>query len=324
MTSELFAEDALALLTNGKITKAVSALEAGARANDVDSLFQLALWYLSGTGVVRDIRKARDILRRAVSIGHVDAALMEIALTANGSGGEIDWPRALALLKTAAEGDAVAAQQLALVGAMALNVEGFPRVLPAGQKLSQSPHIVHFRAFLTPEECAHVAQAAAPLLSPSEIVDPETGALRQHPIRTSDDAVIGPAREDLVIGAINRRIAAVSDSVPAQGEALTILHYAPGQQYRLHHDALPGVVNQRIRTVIVYLNEGFGGGETHFPAGNLNITPKGGDAIMFDNCTADGSIDPLARHAGLPVTTGSKWIATRWIRARPLDLWNLT
>jgi prolyl 4-hydroxylase len=312
------------LIAEGQSEHALQVVCLAGEEGDVDALMQLAIWYLGGDIVPRDVAAARHLLRQAVSIGHVDAALMEIALTANGSGGEIDWPGALALLTTAAKGDPVAAQQLALVSAMTLDAEGFPRVLPAGRMLSQSPHLVHFRAFLTPEECAHVAQAAAPLLSPSEIVDPETGALRQHPIRTSDDAVIGPAREDLVIGAINRRIAAVSGSVPAQGEALTILRYTPGQQYKLHHDALPGVGNQRVRTVIVYLNEGFGGGETHFPDGNLTITPKGGDAILFDNCTSDGSIDPLARHAGLPVTNGSKWIATRWIRARPLDLWNLS
>jgi prolyl 4-hydroxylase len=311
------------LLASGAHVAAFACVSTAADTGDVDALMQLVVWHLGGEIVQRDVPVARGLLRRAVKIGHVDAALMEIALAANGSGGEVDWPHAISLLRMAAKGDPVAARMLALVEAMGLDADGFPVNAPAGRLLSKAPQVSHFRGLLSPEECGHVAQTAASLLRPSEIVDPETGTLRKHPIRTSDDAVIGPAREDLVIGAINRRIATISGTAPAQGEALTILRYAPGQQYRLHHDALSGVDNQRIRTVIIYLNEGFGGGETHFPAGNLIIQPKGGDAIMFDNCAPDGSLDPLARHAGLPVTAGSKWIATRWIRAQPLDLWNL-
>jgi prolyl 4-hydroxylase len=312
------------LLASGARDDALSCALAACDVGDVDALMQLAVWHLGGEVVGRNVAEARRLLRRAVEIGHVDAALMEIALAANGSGGETDWAFALSLLRVAAKGDPVAARQLTVVESMSLDEHGFPASAPDGKLLSQTPRLTHFQALLTPEECAHVAQTAAPLLRPSKVVDPETSALREHPIRTSDDAVIGPTREDLVIGAINRRIASISGTAPAQGEALTILRYAPGQQYRLHHDALPGVDNQRIRTVIVYLNEGFGGGETHFPSGNLTIRPRGGDAIMFDNCAPDGSIDPLARHVGLPVTAGSKWIATRWIRARALDLWNLS
>jgi prolyl 4-hydroxylase len=35
---------------------------------------------------------------------------------------------------------------------------------------------------------------------------------------------------------------------------------------------------------------------------------------MFSNVDADGRPDPLSEHAGLPVTSGTKLIASRWIR----------
>ena len=41
------------------------------------------------------------------------------------------------------------------------------------------------------------------------------------------------------------------------------------------------------------------------------------DALLFRNVTQDGAADPMAQHAGLPVTRGVKLIASRWIRARP-------
>ena len=282
-----------------------------------DALMQAAMDAL----VARDLPAARAMIRRAVAIGHVDGALMEVALTANGSGGPADWPTALALLRTAADTDPVAERQLALVEAMDLDQAGAPRSLPSSERLGDTPDIVRFPRLLSRDECAHIAGAVHDILEPSHVVDPATGGLREHPVRTSDGAVIGPTREDLVIRAINRRVAAISGTDIAQGEALSVLRYQPAQQFRLHHDAIAGAANQRIKTVLLYLNEGFTGGETFFPASNLTVRPVAGDAILFANTQADGTPDPRARHAGLPVTRGVKWLATRWIRARPFDIW---
>ena len=133
--------------------------------------------------------------------------------------------------------------------------------------------------------------------------------------------MIGPTRETLPIRAINLRVAAVSGSTVDQGEALVVLRYTPGQEFRPHYDSLPNTRNQRAATVLLYLNDGFGGGETVFPAYGLSVRPKAGDAILFSNTLPDGSPDARANHAGLPVTHGVKWLATRWIRARPFSPW---
>ena len=271
--------------------------------------------------VARDLPTARALIRRAVAIGHVDGALMEVALTANGSGGPADWPAALALLRTAAANDPVAERQIALLTAMNLDHAGAPRTLPTPERLGDMPDVVRFPRLLSRDECAHIAGAVQDILEPSHVVDPATGGLREHPIRTSDGAVIGPTREDLVIRAINRRVAAISGTDIAQGEALSVLRYQPAQQFRLHHDAIAGAANQRIKTVLLYLNEGFTGGETVFPDHDLTVKPVAGDALLFANTRSDGTPDPRARHAGLPVTRGVKWLATRWIRARPFDIW---
>ena len=72
--------------------------------------------------------------------------------------------------------------------------------------------------------------------------------------------------------------------------------------------------------MIVYLNEGYDGGETRFPETGLAVKGEPGDALLFRNASGDGAPDPRSRHEGAPVTRGTKLIATRWIRARPLDL----
>lgn len=194
-------------------------------------------------------------------------------------------------------------------------------MLPIGQPLRADAGIYRFPSFLTPAECAHVAQASSDLLEPAAVFDPASGRQVAHPVRTSDAAVIGPMREDLVVRAINARIAAASGTDIGQGEALTVLRYRPGQQFRLHSDALPVSRNQRVKTLLIYLNEGFAGGETLFPDHKLTVKPAAGDALLFANTLDEQRPDPRSRHAGLPVTQGVKWLATRWIRARPFDMW---
>lgn len=314
---------AVDLVSSGRGPQAGALLTEAADRGDVNALMQLAVWHLLGELVPRNLFAARALLRRAVAIGHVDAALMEVALTANGGGGSADWPAALALLRVAAANDPVAQRQLTLLAAMDLDAEGAPMSPPVAERLSAAPDVVRFRGLLSRDECAHIAGAVQDILEPSHIVDPATGRRREHPIRTSDGAVVGPTREDLVIRAINRRVAAISGTDIDQGEALSVLRYRPGQQFRMHHDAIGGVANQRVKTVLIYLNDGFRGGETVFPAAELTIKPALGDAVVFANTLADGRPDLAANHAGLPVTSGVKWLATRWIRARAIDPWNL-
>lgn len=316
-----WSERAETLAAHGDIAGGRELLNHGIDAGDVDAMAALAGWLLVGSLVPRDLAAARALLARAAAIGHVDAALMEVAFTANGSGGRPDWPAALRLLERAAVTDPLAAEQLALVRAMVLTPDGGPSQVPDGLSLSETPEVRRFPALFTRAECAHVATVAAALMEPSTIVDPETGRHRPDPVRTSEGAVIGPAREDLVIHALNRRIAAVTNTPLENGEPLIVLRYAPGQEYRLHHDGLPRAGNQRRWTMLVYLNQGYGGGETRFNAGGLTVRGQGGDGLLFRNADDDGAIDPASRHAGLPVTTGSKWLCTRWIRERAYDPW---
>lgn len=309
------------LVASGAIAEAVALLIRAADEGDVDALMQLAVWHLAGDPVRRDLVKARTYLRRAVSIGHVDAALMEVALAANGSGGAPDWAGALSLLHSAAAGDPVAEAHVKLLDAMEIDAEGNPRALPEPEMLGAGSRILRFPRLFTPEECAHVANLAVTMLEPARVVDPRTGRWIAHPIRTADEAPIGPAREDLVVQALNKRIAAISGTDIAQGEPLTVLRYRPGQQFRLHSDVLTNTRNQRIATVLVYLNAGFEGGRTHFPAHRLEITARPGDAIVFTNVDAAGAPDPSMRHSGEPVVRGTKWLATRWIRAHSFSHW---
>lgn len=323
MRSASIIDQANTLLAAGRADAAVQLVTTAAARGDRDALNQLALWHVYGTPVARNFGTARDLFGRAGAAGHKTAALTHAVFVAIGAGARPDWQTAMHLLKTAAERDPIARRQSALLSEMHLAPEGLPATIRSVEAVSPSPQIGIIRELFTPEECAHVITHASPLLVPSIVVDPATGRQIPHPIRTSDGTVLGPIQQDLVVEALNRRIAAVTDTRVEQGEPLAVMRYAPGQEYRLHHDCLPGEPNQRIRTVIVYLNDGYGGGATYFPAIDRTIRVQLGDAVVFTNVLPDGNVDQQSRHAGQPVTHGEKWICTRWIRDRDFDPWGM-
>ena len=123
-----------------------------------------------------------------------------------------------------------------------------------------------------------------------------------------------------MLHAINRRIATATDTVYEQGEPLQVLRYRPGEEYKLHSDALPPGGEQRVTTMLVALETNFAGGETTFPRLGLRWRGREGEALIFANVGADGEPDPRMLHAGEPVTRGTKHLLSKWIRGRPLDL----
>lgn len=196
---------------------------------------------------------------------------------------------------------------------------------PSVTRLCASPVIATCDGLLSDEECRYVIYAGARHLSRSQVIHPQTGQRLEYDIRTSRDMSFAPSIEDAGIRLLQARAAALAGAELAHCEPLTLLHYAPGEQYRPHRDYyLPSAPQmsdgggQRNATVCVYLNEVQAGGETAFPARDLDVRPRRGRAVMFRNVHADGRPDMDSLHAGMPVRAGEKWLSTCWIRARPL------
>ena len=98
-----------------------------------------------------------------------------------------------------------------------------------------------------------------------------------------------------------------------------MLRYHPGEHYAPHLDAVTGLTNQRMTTLLVWLNDAFEGGETTFDRLGLSLRGAIGDALEFGNVDDSGRPDPMMRHEGRPVSAGQKLLASRWIRERPSD-----
>jgi prolyl 4-hydroxylase len=309
---------AYAFVSSDRVSEAVTLLEGLAAQGDGPACFLLAEWRREGQFVPRDLAAARDLYRRAGEGDMVHGTRRYIALLAAGVGGPRDWRESLERLEILAAIDPEAKRQLAVVNAMALDEAGDPQVPPAGETLCESPKVTRFPGFFTPNECAYLIEAAGPMFEPAPTFDERTGRPIMNPVRTSDTAVFPWIGENPAVHALNRRIAAASGTRPEQGEPLQVLRYAPGQEYKPHIDAIPGLDNQRILTALVYLNDDFDGGETHFLKAGLTVRARAGDAILFANVDDEGRPNPEAVHAGLPVTRGVKFLASRWIREAPI------
>jgi prolyl 4-hydroxylase len=273
---------------------------------DADALFLKASACLRANRIA----EARALFGRASEAGSQEAAVIHCNLVAS----QEDWARGLALLQRLAATNKRCRRQIEIIRAMDLSAT------LVGEVVSVAPHLTLFRGLFTPDECHYLAEAAAPLLAPSVVVDPATGAQRPDPVRVSDAMGFTLPLENPAVHALGQRIAAASGTIVAQGEPLQVLRYRPGGEYRPHFDAIPGFANPRILTMIVWLNEDYEGGETMFMKTGAKIRGGTGDALLFRNTLPDGTRDPDSAHAGLKVTRGEKWIASRWIRARPFEM----
>jgi prolyl 4-hydroxylase len=281
-----------------------------------DQHFDLGFRHLQGRGIPRSLSQARDYFGRAAALGHPKARVIYLAFLGNGIGGPQDWALATSLLaEAAADGLDDSTADLELIRAMDLTENGDPREAPKSERLGEHPEVTLFRGFLTPAECDYLIRTAMPVFVPATVghVSRMVGGVIPQ-IRTCDTAGLPWVRETPAVHAINRRIAAVSGTRVDWGEPLQILRYRPGQEFKPHRDWTEDVENQRILTMLVYLNNAYEGGETLFLKTGLKVRGDIGDAILFRNASSDGQPDMDTLHAGLPVISGEKFLASRWIR----------
>lgn len=308
---------ALQLAAEGRTKEALAQLQKYAGDGDAEALFVRGLWQIEGKLLARNLPEARNDLAAAADNGSREAGRILAGLVATGAGGAADWPQALAMLQRWSRSDPVAQRQHDLIAAMDVDGEGKPAISPEGQRLSEAPEVIRFTGLFSAHECDFLREIAGQRFKPALIFHESRRQFVKDPIRDSDTASFPLVFEWPAVHALNRRIAAATSTQVGQGEPLQLLRYRPGQQYKPHLDAIAGLENQRLLTLIVWLNDDYTGGETHFPETGLSVRGAKGDALMFRNALSDGRPDPVSRHAGLPVTEGEKLIASRWIRQRP-------
>lgn len=280
-------------------------------ASDGAAALALAEARLIGEGGAPDAAAALALVEQAARLGNADARRAWVYMTGSGIGRPADPAAARAMLGELAKEDRFAAVQHAFLDHLTCR-QKLAEVEP--EILSHDPRIAIFRGLFSPAECRYLVLLGTPWLERALIIDHATGCGVLDPIRDASTSSFPALAEDLVVQQINACIAAASTTEPAWGEPLTILHYQPGQQYRPHHDAGGAADALRHWTALIWLNADYEGGETDFPDVGVQVKGGVGDMLLFNNVTAEGTADPRMIHAGLPVTRGVKWMASRWIR----------
>ncbi len=177
------------------------------------------------------------------------------------------------------------------------------------------------RDFLSEEECGRVMalidadRVPSALLSPT--ADPE--------FRTSESCNLHPRHP--VVQAVEDKIWRLMGIQPELGETIQGQRYAPGQQFKPHHDffhpdqpywpEMERTGGQRTWTAMIFLNTPEEGGKTHFPDADIAIAPRAGNLLTWNNMDAAGLPNPKSLHAGTPVANGVKYVITKWYRERP-------
>ncbi len=176
-------------------------------------------------------------------------------------------------------------------------------VVEPEQELLSDHDVFVVRGLLSAVECAaFIAEAeaegfeCAPLSTAQGMVMDET-------IRSS--ARVMWDREDWA-EALWERVAQLDLPCPegrepvALNERLRLYRYGRGQFFAPHYDGFfrrPGQMS--VYTVMVYLSDGFSGGETVFPMLDIAVTPEVGMGLLFFH-------DLL--HEGCPVVSGQKYV----------------
>jgi prolyl 4-hydroxylase len=182
--------------------------------------------------------------------------------------------------------------------------------------LQEEPLIVKFNNVLSDEECQALINSASSRLERSKLAKKEVSQIR------TSSGMFFEENESPLIAEIEKRIASLMHLPMEHAEGLQVLHYEPGQEFKAHFDYFgpnhPSSSNNRISTLVIYLNDVEEGGATTFPNLGIVNTPSKGSAIYFEYFYNDQKTNELTLHSGEPVIRGEKWVATQWMRKKPI------
>lgn len=188
------------------------------------------------------------------------------------------------------------------------------RALPQAVVRHAAPRVATFNRLLTTDECDYVISRGVPFLK-------GPGQKRTQPVnRTNATARFGLTETDVLIQSLDALAARAIGRAPDAGETLALMHYGPGQSYvpdsravvEDTHAAAP--LGGLAKTMIVYLNDGYEGGESVFPRIGWRYKGRRGDALLWELRGPDGRIDPKAVPEGSPPRAGDKFVLSKLMR----------
>ena len=193
----------------------------------------------------------------------------------------------------------------------------------------EEPYIIN--NIITEEEAKYIIKKANSKFEDSLVLDDKIEGKLNTDVRKSKTAWMH--KDDPLIFNIMTRIANMVNIPIENAESLQVVKYGPNGYYKHHHDSCCDEAKschdfikdggQRIKTVLIYLNDDFTEGETDFPVLNKKIKPPKYSAVVFNPLAKDSNkCHPKALHAGLPVKSGIKYVANLWFTEGKFTYWS--
>jgi len=322
-------------------------LRGRADRGDATAMIKLGSRLLIGDNAPLDQQEGFAWIGKGAEAGDAGGLALMAALTGIGAFAPQSWAQALDYLARAAERGSVSAQ-----GQLRLLAAGPETAIPVdlAAKWADLAHCVDVAAWIAPPErtplwetprirmarnfaslavCDWLKAAAQDHMRPAMMYDGETKTEAVDPHRTCSDYQFDILNTDVVLLLVRARVAELTRLPTVTMEPPRVFHYALGEQIKPHYDrcgnavegyAEGGYLGDRIVTFLLYLNDGFEGGELDFPKSNVRFKGVKGDAIYFAHVDGAGKPDPLSLHAGLTITRGEKWVLSQWIHDRPFGV----
>lgn len=183
--------------------------------------------------------------------------------------------------------------------------------------------------FFTDYECDYIISLADEKMTRSKVGT--AGDSKVCPQRTSSQMWL-PHEHTKITYDLAHRVSEQVGIPYANLEQLQLCNYKETQEYQPHYDSheadTPERIKaaagwgQRLKTAMVYLNDVEEGGTTVFPRLGIEIPPKKGRLLIFNNIDEKKPNYPLydSFHGGSPVIKGSKWVCNFWFHQHSASL----
>ena len=194
--------------------------------------------------------------------------------------------------------------------------------------LSKTPLIYYIDNFVKDKEINFIINSSKDKLKKAHVsyLDKDKHKYKNYKGRTNSSYWL-PKDKDPIVLRLCKRIAKEINCDWKHFENYQVIHYNPGEEYKYHYDAYDkkdlekynefcGEKGNRLKTVLVYLNDVEEGGGTGFQTINKMVDAKKGRMVVFENVNKDNIRYKRSLHAGLPVIKGEKWAFNLWLREK--------
>jgi prolyl 4-hydroxylase len=188
---------------------------------------------------------------------------------------------------------------------------------------NKEPFVATLDKCLTQKECEHMIRISKPSMKKSLVSFDKIGV--ESSGRTSQNTWIQHDHDEIT-KSIGEKIAKIVGMPLENAEAFQVIYYDTCAEYQNHYDSWEHDGSEktlrcmkyggaRLKTALVYLNDVDEGGSTRMTRLNIDVLPKLGKLLIFENTYTGTNVrHPLSKHAGMPVIKGEKYVFNVWFK----------